>query len=104
MPAEVTYPHIVKLVGEPARLERYPRVRVAMLVADYLWRGWSAEEIVRQYSYLELAEIHAALTYYFDHREEIETELAIEYRQINEWKRTDPTSPLLLKLKEQAND
>ena len=61
MPAAVTYPHIVKNPGEPARLERHPRTRVTMIVADYLWRGWSAEEIVRQYPYLAPAEVHAAL-------------------------------------------
>jgi hypothetical protein len=44
---EVAYPHIVKKADEPARLESHPRTRVAMLVADCLWRGWSAEEIVR---------------------------------------------------------
>jgi hypothetical protein len=45
----LTYPHIVKQPDEPARLERHPRTRVAMIVADYLYRGWSAEEIARQY-------------------------------------------------------
>jgi hypothetical protein len=58
---EVAYPHIVNKDDESARLENHPRTRVAMLVADYLWRGWSAEEIVRHYSYLTLAEVHAAL-------------------------------------------
>ena len=100
MPAAVTYPHIVKNPGEPARLEKHPRTRVAMIVADYLWRGWSAEEIVRQYPYLTLAEAHAALTYFFDHREEIEGELVAEYRDVEEWKKTHPTPPLLVRLKQ----
>ncbi len=103
MPVEVTYPHIVKEQKRPARLERPPRTRVAMIVADYLWRGWSAEEIARQYPYLTLAEVHAAMTYYFDHREEIEDELTSEYREVETWKKAHPTSPLLLRLKEQAN-
>src|SRR5271167_2781656 len=70
VPVALTYPHIVKEPGKPARLERHPRTRVAMIVADYLWRGWSAEEIARQYPYLTLAEVHAAMTYCFDHRDE----------------------------------
>ena len=74
-----------------------------MIVADYLWRGWSAEEIARQYPYLNLAEVHAAMTYYFDHREEIEDELISEYRDVENWKKAHPTLPLLLRLKEQAN-
>ncbi len=102
MPVELTYPHIQKEPGTPACLESQPRTRVAMIVADYLWRGWSAEEIVRQYPYLGLAEIHAALTYYFDHRQEIEDELVVEYREVEEWKRSHPTPPLLVRLKERA--
>lgn len=103
MPVELTYPHIVKEPGQPARLERHPRTRVAMIVADYLWRGWSAEEIARQYPYLTLAEVHAAMTYYFDHRTEVEDELTFEYRDVENWKKAHPTPPLLLRLKEQAN-
>jgi uncharacterized protein (DUF433 family) len=102
MAVELSYPHIIKRPDEPARLEGHARTRVAMIVADYLWRGWSAEEIVRQYRYLTLAEVHAALTYYFDHREEIEDELVAEYRDVEEWKQAHPTPPLLLRLKAQA--
>jgi uncharacterized protein (DUF433 family) len=101
MPEAVTFPHIVKPAGEPARLESHPRTRVAMIVADYLWRGWSAEEIVRQYSYLTLAEVHAALAYYFDHREEIEEELTAEYGDAESWKKAHPTPEFLARLKEQ---
>ena len=53
--------------------------------------------------YLTLAEVHAAMTYYFDHRGEIEDELLAEYREVEEWKKTHPTPPFLLRLKEQAN-
>ena len=101
MPVELTYPHVVKETGQPARLERHPRTRVAMIVADYLWRGWSAEEIARQYPHLSLAEVHAAMTYYFDHRQEIEDELIAEYHSVEEWKKAHPTPPLLVRLKEQ---
>ena len=100
MPEAVTFPHIVKLPSEPARLESHPRTRVAMIVADYLWRGWSAEEIVRQYPHLTLAEVHAALAYYHDHRDEIESELAAEYRDVEMWKKAHPTPAFLARLKE----
>jgi uncharacterized protein (DUF433 family) len=103
VPVELKYPHIVKESQKPARLERHPRTRVAMIVADYVWRGWSAEEIARQYPYLTLAEVHAAMTYYFDHQQEIENELLSEYQEVEIWKKAHPTSPLLLRLKEQAN-
>jgi hypothetical protein len=37
-------------------------------------RGLSAEEIVHQYPGITLADVHAALTYFLDHRQEIEDE------------------------------
>ncbi len=93
------YPHILKNGTEPARLENHPRLRVAMLAADYLWRGWSAEEIVRHYPYLTLGEVHAALGYYFDHREEIDTELLEESHGADAWRTTHPTASELVRLK-----
>jgi hypothetical protein len=75
-----------------------------MIVADYVWRGWSAEEIARQYSYLTLSEVHAALTYYFDHRDEIDEELVAESHAVENWKQLHPTPPLLIRLKQQASD
>jgi uncharacterized protein (DUF433 family) len=89
--------------GEPARLEKHPRTRVAMIVADYLWRGWSAEEIVRQYPHLTLGEIHGALTYYFDHRDEVDDELAAEYRDAAAWKGAHPTPEFLARIKEKSS-
>ena len=86
---EMAYPHIVKKADEPARLESHPRTRVA----DYLWRGWSTEEIVRHYPYLTLVEVHATLGYYFDHREEIDNkELLEESRGVDAWRKSHPTA------------
>src|SRR5271169_2253174 len=99
MPLETIYPHIVKEQGQPARLEGHARTRVSMIVTDYVWRGWSAEEIALKYPYLTLAEVHAAMAYYFDHREEIDRELAAESMEVEAWKEAHPTSPLLLRLK-----
>ncbi|MCW6051475.1 hypothetical protein K4039_15600 [Lyngbya sp. CCAP 1446/10] len=53
MTLQVIYPHIEKPgVGEPARLQRIPRVRISQIVMDYLAYGWSVEEMCRQHSYL----------------------------------------------------
>ena len=68
----VNYPHITKLKNSSACLERFPRIRIAQIVMDYLAYGWSVEEMCRQHPYLSLAEAHAAMAYYFDHQEEID--------------------------------
>lgn len=52
--------------------------------------------------YLTLAEVHSALAYYFDHREEIEAELAAEYREVEQWKQSHPPAAFLLRLKAHA--
>ena len=93
------YPHIHKVAGEPARLEQHPRTRVAMIVADYLGRGWSAEEIVLQYPYLTLAEVHSALAYYHDHRDEIDRELAEETVEAEKSHREQPESAVIARLR-----
>jgi uncharacterized protein (DUF433 family) len=47
-------------------------------VAGWYKMGRSPEEIADQYGHLNLAQVHAALTYYFANRDEIDTELAQE--------------------------
>src|SRR3990172_6394336 len=51
------------------------RVRVQDIYVDSEVLGKSPEEIVAALPHLSLAQIHAALAYYFDHREEILEEL-----------------------------
>ena len=47
-------------------------------VAGWHKMGRSPEEIVDQYGHLNLAQVHAALAYYFANRDAIDTELAEE--------------------------
>src|SRR5439155_19437936 len=75
MPTDTSYPHIEKPEGQPARLKRVPRTRVAMIVMDYLFDGMSVDTMCEQYPYLLPAEAHSAMAYYFDHKEEIEEEI-----------------------------
>lgn len=70
-----------------------------MIVTDYAGRGWSAEEIVVQYPYLTLAEIHSALGYYHDHREEIDRELADEAETAGRDLHGQAESPVLVRLR-----
>lgn len=89
MSLDLTYPHVEKPPGEPARLLRLPRIRVAQIAMDYLAHGWSAEEMCRNHPGLQLGEVHAALAYYFDHQEEIDAEIRSELDEL----KCMPTSP-----------
>jgi hypothetical protein len=99
MATSIAYPHIVKETGAAARLESHPRTRVAMIVMDYLARGLGPEDMVRHYPYLKLAEVHAAMGYYYDHQAEIDAEIQAELDQLNSEAATRPFSPIWLKLK-----
>ena len=93
------YPHIVKENGAAARLENHPRTRVAMIVMDYLARGLGPEDIVHHYPYLKLAEVHAAMAYYHDHREELDAEIQAELDQLENDTGANSRSPIWLKMK-----
>jgi len=82
MSLAVRYPHVVKPDAAPAHLERLPRVSVSMIVKDYLFYGWSIEEMCRQHPYLRPAEAHSAMAYYFDHKDEIDAEILADSRLV----------------------
>ena len=49
--------------------------KVVELVLDNLAYGWSPEELAFQHSHLTLGQIHSALAYYWDHRDEIDQDI-----------------------------
>jgi uncharacterized protein (DUF433 family) len=99
MATELKYPHVEKPEGQPARLERTPRVRIAQIAMDYLEHGWSVEEMCRQHPYLSLSEAHAAMAYYFDHQDEIDREIAGEIDQVENEREQSTRSPIYLRLR-----
>ena len=98
----LTYPHIQKTEGAPARLERLPRVRVAQIVMDHIAHGWSAEEICRQHSYLLPVEVYASLAYYFDHQEELDREIRAEWERAEQERAEAAPTPFVLRMKAQG--
>lgn len=76
-------------------------VKVIEVALDKLGYGWSPEEIYFQHSgYLSLAQIHAALAYYYDHQAEFDAEIErdrVEYEAL--WAAQDRNSPLFAKLR-----
>jgi uncharacterized protein (DUF433 family) len=57
------------------------RVRVQDIVVWHEKRGFSPDEIVDMFPGISLADVYAALTYYFDNRQEIED----EFRKSDNW-------------------
>ena len=75
MPATATdYAHIVvDESGVPWIQDA--NTKVVQLVAEVKAYGWSPEELAYQHPHLSLAQVHSALAFYWDHREEIEVDL-----------------------------
>ena len=76
-----TVPHI--------RLDEHDRpwlddsnTKVIEVVLDHLAYGWSPEEMHYQHPHLSLAQIHAALGYYFDHQAEFDREIEAGLRDV----------------------
>lgn len=54
------------------------RIRVMDIVVWHEMRGYSPDEIAAMFPGITLADVHAALPYYFDNRQEIEEEFRRE--------------------------
>ncbi|MDJ0597301.1 MAG: DUF433 domain-containing protein [Crocosphaera sp.] len=100
MTSQVVYPHIEKVNNDQAaHFKRLPRVRIAQIVMDYLAYGWSVEEMNRQHPYLTLGELHAAMAYYFDHQEEIDSEIRSEWSEVEQCKDQTSLSPFVIRMR-----
>ncbi|HEX6737484.1 MAG TPA: DUF433 domain-containing protein [Vicinamibacteria bacterium] len=77
--AKVVYTHIVKEPGYCGGKAAIDDTRIR--VNNVVWlhkEGLAPAQILEHYPDLNLAQVHAALAYYYDHVEEIEAELARE--------------------------
>jgi uncharacterized protein (DUF433 family) len=68
------FPHI-DLSGEAPTIVG-TTMKVVELVMSQRAHGWSAEELHFQYPHLSMAQVHAALAYYWDHREQVDADIA----------------------------
>lgn len=89
-PGEITYGHISKrpgVCGGKPCIEG-TRVRVLDIVVLHE-QGLKPEEMLTRYSSrpLTLSEVHAALAYYYDHREEIAADFARDRQATEESER-----------------
>jgi uncharacterized protein (DUF433 family) len=76
-----TYPHIVlKESGTP--MIEGTRISVARIALDHTLHKIPVEDIPAQYGGLTLAEVCAALLYYYDHKDEMDRNIAETKREI----------------------
>jgi len=76
--ATITHPYIVSdatICGGSPRIEG-TRITVRTVVIAALFHGQSPEQLLQHYPHLSLAAIYDALSYYYDHREVLDREIA----------------------------
>lgn len=97
--------HVVRTPGTCGGKPRIAgsRIRVQDVVIWHERGGQSAGEIVSEYPQLTLADVHAALACYHDHREEVDAEILAERHRYEQMKATQP-SPLREKIERRKAD
>jgi uncharacterized protein (DUF433 family) len=74
------------------------RIKVQHVAAWHERLGKSPDEIVAEHPGLTLADVYAALTYYYDHREQIDADLRADEEFVAALKAKSPPSQLLRRL------
>jgi uncharacterized protein (DUF433 family) len=96
MSSIAAYPHIF---SDPAICGGTPciqghRIRVLDVAVEHEFEGLSPEEICGQHPGLSLAEVHAALTYFYDHRAVILAAIDAEQRAVDAYRKDHPDRAL----------
>lgn len=97
----IAYPHIEISEGGTPMLSG-TTTKVVEVVLDRIAHHWDADEIRRQHPYLSLSQIHAALTYYYDHQSEIDAEIDRQLDDVEQIRQAQGESAVRLKLKQRG--
>ncbi len=79
-------------------------MKVVDLVMAQNAHGWSPEELHFQHPYLTLGQIHSALAYYWDNKDELDADIQRRSRLAKEAQGRAGKSPLAEKLAERRDD
>lgn len=101
MLAETRYEHIV-LSDTRVPMIAGTTMKVIELVLAQMAHGWSAEELSLQFPHLTLGQIHSALAYYWDHREELDGDIERRVEKVDHIQKSTPVPPLVKHLKERG--
>jgi uncharacterized protein (DUF433 family) len=77
-------------------------MKVVELVMAQMAHGWSPEELHFQHPYLTLGQIHSALAYYWDHKDELDADIERRWQWAEQARQHAGPSPLAAKLRAQG--
>ncbi len=75
------------------------KTKAIEVVLDMTAHGWSPEEIHFQHPHLSLAQIHAALGYYYDHQAEMDAQIQRSVAEVERLRAEAGESPLRQRLR-----
>jgi uncharacterized protein (DUF433 family) len=101
MLAETRYEHIV-LNDARVPVISGTTMKVVELVLAQAAYGWGADELRNQFPHLTLGQIHSALAYYWDHREEFEADIEHRLEKANRIQKEMSSPPLVARLKKKG--
>lgn len=100
LPTITTYEHVqIDASGVP--IIAGTTMKVIELVMAQIAYGWSPEELHFQHPYLTLGQIHSALAYYWDHKEELDADIERRWRWAEQARQETGPSPLVARLRTQ---
>ncbi len=99
MPSTVTsYEHVV-LDEKNVPIIAGTTMKVIELVVAKTAYGWSPEELYFQYPHLTMGQIHSALAYYWDHKEELDQDIQRREELVEQIKKQQGPSPFAARMK-----
>lgn len=101
--AKTGYKHI-KLDADGVARIAGTRSRVIDLAMERRAFGYSPEEMQRQHPHLSLAQIHAALAYYWDHQGELDAEIERRAEEVEATQQHMPPAPVMERLHRAKRD
>jgi len=97
MAVETGYRHIV-LDEKGVPVIDGTTMKVIELVVEKLGYGWSPEELHFQHPLLTPGQIHSALSYYWDHAEDLDMQIAERLKSVDELRAEQKPSSLVARL------
>jgi uncharacterized protein (DUF433 family) len=99
----VAYPHIEQRQNGGLYIAGTP-FKVRQIVLNHIAYGWSAEDIQREHPKLTLGQIHHALGYYYDHKQQLDDEIEAGIALAEEMRAKQGASPLIAKARDAGRE
>jgi uncharacterized protein (DUF433 family) len=96
-PTVETVPHVHRDERGRAWIDD-SNIKVIEIVLDHLAYGWNAEAIQENHPHLSLAQVYAALAWYYDHQAEMDAEIEQQDERVRALKAATSPSPLQRRL------